>query len=216
MEAKKKYYVSACSSGHGRWLENLGYDHTTNIEESDVVIFGGGADIEPETYNEEPGTQTYTSAGREKLERQDFQKALSLGKKMFGICRGHQLLCALAGGKLIQHVEGHSGDHDVTTLDNFTFRTNSIHHQMINPYVLPAKDYKILAWSTKKLSKVYLGAKDKRVWLPVDFKEIEAIYFPNIAAVGVQYHPEMMYGNYHDGILNWTRKIFMKFMDNEL
>lgn len=211
-----KYYNSACGN-HGEWLNSLGFEQTNNIEDCDVVIFGGGADIDPSTYDEEPGTRTGTSLSREAREKEDFKKGSELGKKFLGICRGHQLLCALAGGKLIQHVTNHSGgDHDIATSDSFTYRTNSIHHQMINPYVLQPKDYKILAWSTKRLSKVYLGAKDTRVWLPVDFKEIESIYFPNINGFGVQYHPEMMYGNHHTGILDWTRKTFLKFFNNEL
>jgi gamma-glutamyl-gamma-aminobutyrate hydrolase PuuD len=121
----------------------------------------------------------------------------------------------MAGGKLIQHVSNHSGDHDIMTSDRLTFRANSIHHQMINPYNLDSKQYKILAWSSRPLSKVYLGGKGK-IWLPVDFKEIEAIYFPQINAMGVQYHPEMMYGHHYDGILDWTRKSFLKFFNNEL
>lgn len=216
-EKKFKFYASACSEGHGTWLKDLGFEVTSSLEDCDVVIFGGGADIEPETYGEEAGTQTYVSSKREEKEREDFKRGSALGKKFFGICRGHQLLCALAGGKLIQHVTNHSGgDHDIKTSDNFTFRTNSIHHQMINPYPMNPKDYKILAWSSKPLSKVYLGAKDSRVWLPVDFKEIEAIFFPNINALGVQYHPEMMYGPHHTGVLDWTKKTFLRFFNNEL
>lgn len=214
-KVKLKYYNSACGD-HGDWLRNLGFERTDSLKDSDVIIFGGGADIDPATYDDDPGTKTYTSQQREVKEKADFTEGSALGKKFFGICRGHQLLCALAGGKLIQHVTSHSGDHDIKTADGFTFRTNSIHHQMVNPYVLNPKDYKILAWSSKKLSKVYLGAKDTRVWLPIDFKEIEAIYFPNINALGVQYHPEMMEGSHHSGVLDWTRKTFLKFFNNEM
>lgn len=211
-----KYYNSSCHD-HGAWLSTLGFEQVNNLEDSDVIIFGGGADIDPSTYDEEQGSRTSSSKSREEQEKKDFELGSTLGKKFFGICRGQQLLCALAGGKLIQHVTNHSGsDHDIVTSDNFTFRTNSIHHQMINPYMLNPKDYKILAWSSKRISKMYLGARDARVWLPYDFKEIESIYFPNINALSVQYHPEMMYSSHHSGVLDWTRKMFLKFFNNEL
>lgn len=187
----RKFYASACHGSHGNFLAPLGFEQTGNLEEADVIIFGGGADVEPGTYGEEPGSRTGTSPMREKQEKQDFEIGTKLGKKFFGICRGHQFLTAMAGGKLIQDVSNHAGsDHEITTFDGITVRTNSIHHQMINPYVIKNKsDYKILAWTKRRISKRYLGANDKPVLLPWEFKEIEAIYFPKINALSVQYHP---------------------------
>lgn len=217
---KRKFYASACGSSHGNFLAPLGFEPTDKLEESDIIIFGGGADIEPGTYGEEPGKQTYTSPQREKREKEDFEIGRKLGKKFFGICRGHQFLTAMAGGKLIQDVSGHAGsDHTVTTFDGITVRTNSIHHQMINPYTIKSKsDYKILAWTPRRISKRYLGANDKSVMLPWEFKEIEAIYYPKINAFSVQYHPEMMfhYSKQHEAIVNWTQDTFIKFFNNKL
>jgi putative glutamine amidotransferase len=186
---EKLYYASACSSCHGDWLDTLGYNPTTDIEKSDVIIFGGGADICPETYGEETSTRTYTSPMREKQEISDFHVAKGLGKKMIGICRGHQLLSSLAGGKLIQDVSGHSGDHDIKTVDGLVLRTNSIHHQMVNPFGMNPEHYRILAWSHKRISKRYIGAKDKEIFLPENFVEVESIYLPTVNALGWQYHP---------------------------
>lgn len=92
-EEKKelKYYASATSKGHGNWLEPLGFSSTDKLEEADVVIFGGGADIMPQTYGEEASSRTYASPEREKKEEADFQKALKLGIKMYGTCRGLNL-----------------------------------------------------------------------------------------------------------------------------
>lgn len=217
--SKFKYYASACHSSHGNFLAPLGFESTNNIEEADVIIFGGGADVDPAQYGEEPGSRTHTSEHREEEERRDFEFGKKTGKKFFGICRGHQLLCTLANGKLIQHVTNHAGnEHSIDTYDGLKMRTNSIHHQMINPYVIKnPNDYQILAWSSKRISKSYLGAKDKPVYLPHEFKEIEAIRFPRIKAFSVQYHPEMMFG-YKEGeaVVTWTQKMFMKFFNNEL
>lgn len=217
MKDKYKFYASNTSNGHGNFLEPLGFDSTKNIEEADVVIFGGGADIDPETYGEKPGSRTHISSDQEKREKKDFQFALQNKIKCFGICRGHQLLCSLSGGKLIQHTTGHAGsEHTMDTIDGLRIRTNSLHHQMINPYMMNPKNYKILAWTSKRISRKYLGAGDKSITLPYEFKEIEAIYFPSTNSMGVQYHPEMMYGSKEtETAVDWTQKMFMKFFNNQ-
>lgn len=192
MNKLNKYYTSACGLSNGNFLDPLGFEGTKNFEEADVIIFGGGADIDPSTYGEEPSKSTHPSKEKEKEEKEDFHKAKKLGKFMVGICRGHQLITALAGGKLIQDVSGHGGNgHDMTTFDGLKVQTNSMHHQMANPYTMDSHDYQILAWSTKRRSTKYLGAKDKRVYLPWDFKEIESIYFPKLRALGFQFHPRL-------------------------
>lgn len=186
--SNKKYYTSTCGPNNGNFIRPLGYDHTRNIEEADVVIFGGGADIEPSTYGEEPADCTGAHPEREREERHDFRTAQELGIKSFGICRGFQLICALSGGKLIQDVSNHSGEHEMITYDGAKVVVNSIHHQMINPYNLDQSQYKILAW-TERRSKRYIGARNKSVLLPHDFKEIETAYFPKTNSLGVQWHP---------------------------
>lgn len=217
-EKKFKYFAAATSKSHGNWLEPLGFEPTNSIEECDVVIFGGGADIDPSTYGEQESSRTYASPEREKEEKKYFHIAKKLGKKMYGTCRGLQFLCAMAGGKLIQDVTNHSGDHSITTFDGVKIRTNSIHHQMINPYNLkPNKDYRILAWTSVRISTRYLGAKDRSIPLPVEFKEIEVAYFPKINALGIQGHPEMMYHTKHfDATIEWMQTLFMKFFNNQL
>lgn len=215
--SKKKYYTSECGQSNGNWIEPLGFEHTRDIRKADVIIFGGGADVEPSTYGEEPASGTYTNPNREKGERRDFKIAQDLGIPSVGICRGHQLLCALSGGKLIQDVSNHSGTHPVETFDGMVIVTNSIHHQMINPYDMEASKYRILAW-TKRRSPHYIGAKDKKVYLPHNFKEIEAVYFPHTNSLGYQYHPEMMFGGRNQGepAITWTQNIFMKFFEGKL
>lgn len=218
MNKKFKFYTSACSLHNGNFLGPLGFEGTKEYDEANVVLFGGGADIDPATYGEKPSIHTSASPATEKIERADFMRAKKDGKVMVGICRGAQLLTAMAGGKLIQDVTGHSGFHTMTTFDGIEVKTNSLHHQMVNPYAIKNKhDYKILAWSTKRRSSRYLGAGDKSVYLPWDFKEIEAVAFPKIKAIGFQFHPEMMFGSKdYDPVMTWTQNIFMKFFNGEL
>lgn len=216
--SKFKVYTSQCGRSNANFLEPLGFTHTDIIESADVVLFGGGADVDPKNYGEEKGSGTYVSEHKEKLERADFAVAQKFGKKCFGICRGFQLLCTLAGGKLIQHVDHHGGYHKMSTFDGNIVNVNSLHHQMVNPYVLKnSNDYKIIAWTTKRLSSTYLGGSDKPVYLPWEFKEIEAAYFPKIDSFGVQWHPEMMFGSKDaDPAITWVQQTFIKFFNNKL
>lgn len=216
MKKGLKYYTSACGSHNGNFLKPLGFTSTDKLEEADVIVFGGGADVDPATYKEEEASRTYKSVAREKEEKADFEKGRKLNKFFIGICRGHQLITALAGGKLIQDVSGHAGsDHSMSTYDGLNLRVNSIHHQMVNPYNLKSKDYQILGWSTKRISDRYIGAKDKAMYLPWGFKEIEAIYFPKIRALGIQSHPEMMYSyKEYNPAVEWVQNTFIKIFEN--
>ena len=59
-------------------------------------------------------------------------EAQNLGISIIGVCRGAQFLCAFAGGKLIQHMTGHHGDHSITTVDGRVYQSSSDHHQLMD------------------------------------------------------------------------------------
>ncbi len=126
-----------------------------------------------------------------------------------------QLLCALSGGKLIQHVVGHSGDHMLQTHDNHQLRVNSIHHQMMFPYTLPKNDYKVLGWSRRPLSRTYLDGNNKENWLPNNFRECEIVKFNKTQSFAVQFHPEMMhYSSEYRETNDWLGQLFLNFYNN--
>jgi putative glutamine amidotransferase len=160
--------------------------------EPGILIIHGGGDISPSLYNKAVGTRTGAS---EKMSRRDavewalIQDANAKGIFIFGICRGAQLLCAAAGGYLIQDVTNHaSWGHKVLTNKGDTFNVNSIHHQMCIPYEV---DHELLAWSAPSISDHYLDV-DTPVKLDV---EPEAIFYPGFKGLGIQWHPEMMGAN---------------------
>lgn len=163
------------------------YDLTDNLAIADTVMFTGGADIAPAFYGENPGKHTYTSPARDVREKKLFDLSLGKGKKFLGICRGHQLLAAMTGGKLAQHVEGHGigfhSMHLVTTNEGEQYAVNSVHHQM----VLPSDEHELLAWSEKRSPK-YLNGEDQEIE-GVEV-EPEIVYFPLCKGLGIQCHPE--------------------------
>ena len=138
-----------------------------------LVVFTGGEDVSPSYYGEEKQPRTYCNPRRDAFEHKVFKKALDLKLPMAGICRGAQFLCVMAGGKLHQHVDNHSTYHDVRTNDGRKVYVSSTHHQM----QIPPNGAKVLAWSEPNRH----------------FKEgieVDCAYYPNINALGMQYHPE--------------------------
>lgn len=159
------------------------------INKNSVVMFGGGEDISPSLYKED--VSRYTSATKTRSHRDQFEELVfQLAKEqqavMYGICRGAQMICALSGGKLVQHVRGHGSDHDIVTKDGETYYSSSVHHQMMYPNGIK---HELIAWAAPRRSDVYV-LNDQHV--EKEMLEPEIIYFPESRALGVQGHPEFM------------------------
>lgn len=197
MKMSEKYVLTlGGSSNYYRPFQKFG-KHSTNRwhlnqpEKINLVVFTGGADISPALYNHSPSRSTCCQPQRDVAELLAFRKALKHNLPMFGICRGAQFLCAMAGGTLIQHVSGHEfyGGHMMRTSDDRRFHITSTHHQMQNP----PPDAIVLGWADPYQSNVYIGQNNRSVVPPT--VEYECVYYPSINAVGVQYHPEIMFEN---------------------
>lgn len=144
----------------------------------DLIIFSGGADIHPSIYGENITYSTGINKERDEIEIDILSKAMLLGIKVFGVCRGHQLINAYLNGRLIQDLFmgqkpglTHSSPHSLTKtssdrfLDGIT-TVNSLHHQGV---ISPGKGLK----GTSSYKKV-----------------IESTVGSNIYSV--QFHPEFM------------------------
>jgi gamma-glutamyl-gamma-aminobutyrate hydrolase PuuD len=163
-----------------------------SIKKCDLIVLWGGDDITPMFYDEQriPNGGPSKPSDRDLFERELIMRASEFGIPIVGVCRGAQLLCAVAGGKLVQHVNGHMSDHMITTSDGKVFTISSSHHQMMYPYGLT--NHELLAWSNSSLSSVYLpetasycSELEKR-----HVKEPEVVFFNDLNALAVQCHPE--------------------------
>lgn len=165
-------------------------DYSAKLTENDVILFGGGADIWAHLYGQQPNRYngTHAQTMRDINEEKLFKLGVEAGAKFLGICRGAQLLCALSGGSLIQHVTGHAGeDHNMVTKDGELISVSSAHHQMLYPFNV---DHEMIAYSEERRSRCYLIEKEKDLGeIPV---EPEVVYFPKTKALAIQYHPEFM------------------------
>lgn len=165
------------------------FDEVVNVTTTEdiyngVLVLWGGEDIGTKLYGEHPNkyTQEANPSERDTREMLYIQTAIKRGVPILGICRGAQLACVAAGGKLAQHINNHGTSHKVTLEDEGGSVTycNSSHHQMM----LPPKDAMILATAAHTTG---IDQWNDEITYPY---VTEVAYFPNIKALGIQAHPE--------------------------
>ena len=103
-EAKRETYRSALRAVGIEPVENV-----ATLDGVDGLCLAGGADVNPALYAEAPRPETEEpDLERDRLERALLFDALDRDLPVLAICRGLQLLNALLGGTLNQHIEGHN------------------------------------------------------------------------------------------------------------
>ena len=170
------------------------------LEGVDALVLWGGEDISPSLYKEPriPSSGPEEPSRRDIMEWEAIREAVAKNILIIGVCRGAQLLCAYAGGSLIQDVDGHEGEHFIQTYSGDFLKCSSSHHQMMYPFKVK---HDMLAWSQKRLGTQYKSGVAK----PVPEVEPEVVWFPEIKGFAVQCHPE-----WH------TTSHFNEWMFNEL
>lgn len=126
--ATTNFYQAVSQLFHG-----YGWEITKNIKDAHLVQFTGGEDINPALYGAKKHSATKYNPQRDTEELIIYEEALKRNIPIAGICRGAQLINALNGGRMWQHVNGHnSGKHPVKDLiTGEIWGSTSIHHQMM-------------------------------------------------------------------------------------
>jgi GMP synthase-like glutamine amidotransferase len=181
-------------------------------DDIDALVIWGGEDISPSLYNDTVAGMCYAldrPSQRDVLEWSACKAAVDRGIPIIGVCRGAQLVCALAGGRLIQHVDGHGGTHMMDTYDGQTIPTSSVHHQMMYPFDV---EHELIAWSSEKRSKRYIIGTNESDPQMIDKVEPEIVWFPKIKALGIQGHPEFHRNPKTDPFVQYCMGLVQKYM----
>lgn len=190
----KKVYVVGTQYWYSSFIENA--VNVDNIEDADIVLFTGGADVTPGLYGAKKHHTTYDNYYRDLEEKEAFDKCVELKNKLvIGVCRGSQFLCVMNGGLLVQDCNNHAlaGTHSIVNDAGNVYEITSTHHQMQYPYNLNPEHYKILYYT--KRSTYYEGDKIDESLIVKD-PEIVLYTTPGLPkCLAIQGHPEMMNEN---------------------
>lgn len=168
-----------------------------DVESADIVVFTGGADVDPTLYGEVAHKKTHTSPLRDKQDIALYWSCYEAGVPMIGICRGAQFLHVMNGGKLYQDVNGHYGDHEIWDVKRGIqiSKVSSVHHQMVIDNTEGGMD--IIAYAAGVSTERHLNPTTSEVGTG---KDIEAFFYRETCCLGFQGHPE--YSNY-GGYSHW-------------
>lgn len=188
----KIFIVGTCFIGGViEMFTKAGCKRADSVKDCDLLVFTGGEDVDPALYGEKALRYTHFNEARDAREIDIYTEAVALGKPMFGICRGMQLLHVLNGGKLYQDVENHTSTHNIIDMEGNIIRASSMHHQMV---IEDDSMFPIAYAQTKGHGRSY-SSFGKILNDPAHL-DCEAAIYPNINAVCVQGHPEV--GGYVD------------------
>ena len=188
-----KIYVVGGDNHYADFIE--GAELTKSLKEAQVVLFTGGEDVDPVSYDREPVTQTiYSNVDRDLREIEVFKK-ISNDQLVVGICRGSQFLCVMNGGNLVQDCDGHAlcMTHPIYSADlNKVYMITSTHHQMQDPYSLQKDFYKLLYFAKEPMYKLRGDHINKAA---IFDKQPEVVLYTvpdKPKCLAIQGHPEMM------------------------
>lgn len=174
------------------------------MDQPDLVLFTGGADVSPDLYGE-INFASHNDPSRDADEILIFEEYLD--KVPFvGICRGGQFLNVMSGGRMYQDVDGHcNGNHTLTDIwTSESYEVTSTHHQMMRPN----DDGNIIAVATESTSAlISVGNAPVHVsYEPLSHDDVEVVYYDKTKALCFQPHPE------YQGAKQ-TEKYFFELLD---
>lgn len=135
-------YILPVAAALGLTKPNRELFYKTLTDKFSGVVALGGPDVNPSVYGEENLASREVNLYRDRFEI-DFLKHWIKAKKgfLFGVCRGHQMISAALGFKLVQHIENHGDgewlDHKIKLLptqQNFLRRAVGTNEMMVNSY----------------------------------------------------------------------------------
>jgi len=199
----KKVLIIAGDDDYKRLFIFLGFEVVQELHKADLVCFTGGQDVTPKLYGDKKHAYTYNSFHRDESEALIFHKAKHLGIPCVGICRGAQFLNVMSGGRMYQHVAGHTVGHTITdTQSGEQVYVSSTHHQMM----LPGEDAEIIATGNQKGRREWYDGEIFKS--DISDKDVEVVFYEGTQSLCFQPHPEFSSVEYLG-----MRKYFAELLD---
>lgn len=188
----------------------------TLFDRVDGLLFSGGGDVDPIYYNQSPQVDNLSDIQRERDEHEIrlLRMAVEAKKPFFAICRGIQVMNVATGGSLWQDLASqnpHTIRHDFYYSDEQLPRNYIAHDVRVEKASLL---YNIVRADRMPVNSLHhqaireISPALKATGLAED-GVVEALELPNHPfALGVQWHPEELYGEYGE-----AKKIFDAFID---
>lgn len=188
------------------WLVRGSCYSALTPEEADLVIFTGGADVDPLLYGEKSHHTTRIDPVRDTDDMALYSKCAAQGIPMMGICRGAQFLAVMNGFKLYQDINNHNGPHDVWDVHNRKLLKNvsSVHHQAV--IYEQDRGMEVIAHSANKANKRWKNPEEQVMGFRPD---VEAYFIRDTCCLGIQGHPE--YRGYPE-FAAWSLKLIEDFI----
>ncbi len=160
-----------------------------------LLISGGGFDIDPKLYGEEPHPKLgKIQPDRTEFEIKLFKSAVEKRMPVFGICGGHQLINVYFGGTLYQDIPSQYSDkinHKQSTPSDIPYHKIEIHPSTRLSRIAGINSTMVNSTHHQSVKKIGSGLKISAV---AEDGVIEAIESNGDGfIVGVQWHPERIY-----------------------
>lgn len=192
-----------------RMLAEAGFVGANTVDDADLVVFGGGSDVDPRYYGQAPIPECgRPDIDRDKYEAEIFRQAFENETPMFGICRGAQFLHVMCGGTLWQDVDRHTQTHPIVDVrTGHTLLASSTHHQMMKYN----RDMDLIA-TVPTPQATYMRDQHTVTHPATDGEiEVEACIYHEHGALCIQGHPE--YGP--SEFLDWSLALLKEFMHEQ-
>lgn len=169
----KKVYVEGSDHLISKMFEEEGFEVVKSVFDAELICLEGGADVTPALYEEE-NTMSHCNEKKDIHSLGLLMIAECFSLPVVGICRGSQIMNVLQGGKMKQHIAGHTNTNHNLNVDGVDYLVTSTHHQESVPQSYVDKN-----GETVYLEKVYKA----------DDGTVELVMYNN-KQMGFQGHPE--------------------------
>lgn len=159
--------------------------------EPDLLVFTGGADINPKLYGEEPIKGTRFDKTRDAIDLEYWNLYPATPK--VGICRGGQFLNVMSGGSMWQNVNNHTSSHllhnllQVPGISERSLMVTSSHHQMM----VAGPEGEVIGITTDHTKTKGLADKyESYIGRAKPKYDTEVVWYPKTLSLAFQPHPE--------------------------